>query len=122
MRSRTWRVVHLATKVSAAATTALALAMFATMLPRASAGSPPADDPAPNKVKANVTTKDEPSKPAPAKVGLLLNDYLKNRNNKWIFNTLDIDIFREIFQTNLPRLWPQNIKMVARIIRAISDF
>ncbi len=33
-----------------------------------------ADEPAPDKAKTSMTAKGEPSKPAPAKVGLLLND------------------------------------------------
>ncbi len=63
-----------ATKVSVAATMALVLAMLGAMLPRVSAGLSPADEPAPDKGKAATTPKGEPSKPAPAKVGLLLND------------------------------------------------
>ena len=74
MRSRTGRMAHLATKVSVAATMAMVLAMLGAMLPRVSAGLSPADEPAPDKVKATTTPKGEPSKPAPAKVGLLLND------------------------------------------------
>jgi hypothetical protein len=74
MRTRTRRTAHLATKASVAATMALVLAMLATMLPRASAGLSPADEPAPDQVKAKMTTEGEPSKPAPAKVGLILND------------------------------------------------
>ncbi len=74
MRSRTGRMAHLATKLSVAATIAMVLAMLGVILPRVSAGLSPADEPAPDQVKAKTTPKGEPSKPAPAKVGLLLND------------------------------------------------
>jgi hypothetical protein len=74
MRTSSRRMAHLLAKVSAAATIALAVAMLAVVLPRASAGLSPTDEPAPDKVKAETTTKGEPSKPAPAKVGLLLSD------------------------------------------------
>jgi hypothetical protein len=70
MRSRTERVARLATKISVAATMALMLSMLGAILPLASAGLSPADEPVPEKVKANPA----PTKPAPAKVGLLLND------------------------------------------------
>ena len=73
MRSRTGRMAHFATKVGVAATMAMVLAMLGAMLPRVSAGLSPADEPAPDKAKADAP-KGEPSKPAPAKVGLLLND------------------------------------------------
>ena len=65
MRSWIERMPHLAKKVSVMATVALVLSMLGTILPLAAAGLSMADDPAPEKVKA---------KPAPAKVGLLLND------------------------------------------------
>ncbi len=67
MRSRTERVARLATKVSVAATMALLLSMLGAILPLAAAGLSTADDPVPEKVKAKA-------KPAPAKVGLILND------------------------------------------------
>jgi Arylsulfotransferase (ASST) len=70
MRSRTGQMAHFVTKVSVTATMAMMLAMLGVMLPRVSAGFSPADDVPP----AKITPKGEPAKPAPAKVGLLLND------------------------------------------------
>ncbi len=70
MRSRTERVARLATKFSVAATMALMLSMLGAILPFAAAGLSPADDPVPEKVKAKAA----PTKPAPTKLGLLLND------------------------------------------------
>ena len=76
MRSRTERMAHLATKVSVAATMAMVLTSLGVLLPRVSAGLSPAHEPAPDKVQAKTGCPkgDEPTKPAPAKVGLLLND------------------------------------------------
>ncbi len=74
MRTSSRRMAHLVAKVSAATAIALALTMFATTLPQATAGLSAADEPAPGDVKSNVPGKGEPSKAAPAKVGLLLND------------------------------------------------
>ena len=73
MRTRTCRTAHLATKASVAATMALVLAMLATMLPATAACLLPMNR-WPDQVKAKMTTGGEPSKPAPAKVGLILND------------------------------------------------
>ena len=70
MRFRTERMAHLTTKVSVAATMAMVLTMLGAMLPRVSAGLSPADEPVADKVKVETPPK---GKPAPPKVGLLLN-------------------------------------------------
>ncbi len=70
MRSWFERVPHLAKKAGVTAAVALVLSMAGAILPLAAAGWSTADDPAPDKVKA----KPDAGKPAPAKVGLLLND------------------------------------------------
>ena len=57
MRTQSRRMAHLVAKVSAAAAIALALTMFATTLPQASAGLSPADEPAPGDVKAKRCRK-----------------------------------------------------------------
>ncbi len=69
----TRRMVCLAVKAAAASAVALSLLMLAGLVPRASAGLPPADEPAPVNVK-KASPGSEPGKAAPAKVGLLLND------------------------------------------------
>ena len=74
MRTSSRRIAHLVAKVSVVATIALAVAMLAMILPRASAGFSPIDEPRPDQAKEHTTTKGEPSKPAPAEVGLLIND------------------------------------------------
>ncbi len=76
MRSQTGRMALLAAKVSVAATLAMVLATLGAILPGVSAGLSPADEPAPDKVKADPTPKGEAAKPAPAKFGLLQNDSL----------------------------------------------
>ena len=67
-------MAYLATKVSVVATMSMVLTILGAMLPGVSAGLSSADDPAPDKAKTSIIGKGEPSKPAPAKVGLLLND------------------------------------------------
>ncbi len=69
----TRRMVCLAAKAAAATAVALSLLMLAGLVPRASAGLPPADEPSPAKVK-KAAADGELGKAAAAKVGLLLND------------------------------------------------
>ncbi len=74
MKTRTGPTARALTKVGAAATMAMLLAMLGAMLPDVSAGLSPEDELGQDIANDKASSKGEPSKAPPIKVGLLLND------------------------------------------------